>query len=97
VKENDMTDAQKTIAEQAREWDEGVEDRGAPDEDARRPFDAGLVLAAATMLEAWEDRGLDKIEQAVRGIEETLVEIIGNDEDVAMTEADALRLGTKIE
>lgn len=69
----------KTLAQKAREWDEAVEDgHGLLDEDSpRKPFDAGLVLAAAEVIEAWETCHLA---DAVNALRETLEAIIEEDE-----------------
>lgn len=63
----------KTLAAQVREWDEAIEDSGADDEDARKPFDAGLMLAAAEVIDAWESGDLAA---AVNALRETVEEVI---------------------
>lgn len=64
----------KPIWERARDWDETVEKGGAPDEDARKPFDAGLVLAAADVIEHWDKNTLAEKVNALRETLESLVE-----------------------
>lgn len=72
-------EAQRTIGDRIRAWDERVEDGGAPDEDARKPFDGGIMLAVATVLERWETGDLA---EAVRGLAQTAEAVIeGHDPD----------------
>lgn len=67
---------QKRLSERARDWDDYVEDHDR--EGAVQPFDAGLVLACATLLDAWdEDEGAQKnsrdaFRDAIKGIQDTL-------------------------
>ena len=62
-----------TLPERIRKWDERVEDGGAPDEDARKPFDGGMMLAAADVIERWESGDLA---EAVRGLAATAEAVI---------------------
>lgn len=44
----------KPLAERLRKWDDWVEDESSDQaNDARAPFDVGLVLAVAELIEEW--------------------------------------------
>ena len=69
-----------TFTGRVRDWDDWVEDHDR--EQATKPFDAGLVLASATLLDAWdEDEGAQKnsrdaFRDAIKGIRDTLETLI---------------------
>lgn len=79
----------KGLPERARDWDDYVEDHDR--EGATQPFDAGLVLACATLLDAWDEDdgaqkvGRDKLRDAIAGIRQTLEAFVDEYED---TDAD---------
>lgn len=63
----------KNLADRIREWDEQIEDQNAPDEEARKPFDAGVMLAAADVIANWESGDLAG---AINGLRESLEAVI---------------------
>ena len=49
-----MTTETKSLSDRIHQWDDWVEDEDEDQEEARRPFDAGIMLAVAKVLERWE-------------------------------------------
>lgn len=65
----------KTLGERVRDWDEAVEDGKITDEEApRKPFDAGIMLAAAEVIDAWETNHLAEAVNALRETVEAVIE-----------------------
>jgi hypothetical protein len=58
---DDLTLRPLSIGDRIRAWDEGVEDNDPEGEGARKPFDAGIMLAVADTLDAYAEviRGED--------------------------------------
>lgn len=77
----------KTQAQRVRDWDEAVEDGGAPDEEARKPFDAGIMLVAAEVLDAYgavvrqEPDAGKALATAMAALRETVEAVIARSEE----------------
>lgn len=69
----------QTVAQRIRDWDEWVEDGNDPEGTyAAKPFDAGIMLAVARVLESWDqlDPNHGDLAEAVRMLQETAEEVI---------------------
>ncbi len=72
------------LARRIRDWDDRVEEAdGDSVDDARKPFDAGIMLAIATLFEAWDELEPTYIERlggrlltAVKGLRETAEAVV---------------------
>lgn len=72
-----MTD-EKSIADRIVEWDEAVEDDDSSDqmEDRAKPFDGGIMLAVATVLDAYEANDRDRLRKAMAELRQTAEAVI---------------------
>jgi hypothetical protein len=64
-----------TLSQRIRDWDEAVEDDDSSDqmESMSKPFEAGIMLAVADVLERWETGDLA---EAMRRLSETAEAVI---------------------
>ena len=72
-----MTTEAKSLSDKIREWDDWVEDEDPDQEEARRPFDAGIMLAVAKVLEHWEtaSRG-QELTEAMKDLRDTVEAVL---------------------
>ena len=71
-----------TLPERIRAWDDWVEDESNDQmNDARKPFDAGIMLAAARVIEVWESGDLAEAVRELAQTAEAVVEGFPFDED----------------
>ncbi|HXS46447.1 MAG TPA: hypothetical protein VN756_03180 [Solirubrobacterales bacterium] len=70
------------LARRIRDWDDRVEEAdGDSVDDARKPFDAGIMLAIATLFEAWDKEDHDyhrdsPVLAAMKGLRETAEAVV---------------------
>jgi hypothetical protein len=69
------------LAKKIREWDAAVEADESSDwqEATRKPFDGGIMLAVANVLESWDDLGAPgrmSLADAVNQLQETAEQVI---------------------
>lgn len=64
------------LGNRIRDWDEAVEDEGAPEDKAMRPFEAGVMLAVASLIDVWEDGSEPQRAEAMQALRETVREVI---------------------
>lgn len=70
------------LALRIRDWDDTVEEEGAPEDEAVRPFEGGVMLALATFFGAWDEHKPDaesihpQIVAAVKGLRDTVEQVI---------------------
>lgn len=63
-----------SLSDRIRQWDDWVEDEDEGQEEARRPFDAGIMLAVAKVLERWESG--DDLAEAMRDLTDTVEAVL---------------------
>ena len=68
-----MTTETKSLSDRIHQWDDWVEDEDEDQEEARRPFDAGIMLAVAKVLERWESGDLA---EAMRDLTDTVEAVL---------------------
>lgn len=70
----------RTIGQRIRDWDDYVEDHDR--EQATKPFDAGIMLAVATLFDAWDEIELPKqkvtpkLREAIKDLRDTAVTVV---------------------
>ena len=74
-------DAGTSLSDRIRQWDDWVEDEDEDQEEARRPFDAGIMLAVAKVLERWDEEHpvitkAGEVEEAIKELRDTVEAVL---------------------
>lgn len=71
------------LGDQIREWDDTAEEEEGEFGERLKPFDGGIMLAVATLFDAWDDQELSYLQRvngrvvsAVEGLRETVKAVI---------------------
>ena len=69
-----MVDTQ-SFGDRIRDWDDMVED-AVDQDDARKPFDAGVMLAVAELFDAEESGNPERVKTAMAGLRESVEAVL---------------------